>query len=72
MPVTSRLHFRTEIENVDLAETTGLVVRDTTTFPNGRVRQRTMTAPGGVGSMEALGRRHAGRVARMVIHLKRE
>jgi len=44
LPVPSSLHFRTEIEDVHLAETSGLTVRDTTTFPNGRVWQRTMTA----------------------------
>lgn len=44
LPVPSSLHFRTEIEDAHLAETSGLIVRDTTTFPNGRVWQRTMTA----------------------------
>ena len=44
LPVASSFHFRTEISNVELAETTGLLVHDTTTFPNGRTWRRTMTA----------------------------
>lgn len=44
LPVASQFHFRTEISDVALAETTGLVVHDTTTFPNGRTWQRTMRA----------------------------
>ncbi|RNL61076.1 DUF3833 family protein [Nocardioides marmoriginsengisoli] len=43
-PVASDLHFRTRISDAHLAETTGLTVHDTTTFPNGRVWERTMTA----------------------------
>ena len=44
LPVASGFHFHTEISDVDLAETTGLLVHDTTTFPNGRTWRRTMTA----------------------------
>jgi len=44
LPIASRLHFRTETTDRDLAETTGLTVHDTTTFPNGTVWRRTMTA----------------------------
>lgn len=40
----SRVHFRTRITDAHLAETTGLTVHDTTTFPNGRVWERTMNA----------------------------
>ncbi|MGO4257925.1 hypothetical protein [Marmoricola sp. RAF53] len=44
LPVASTLRFRTEISDVHLAESTGLVVHDTMTFPNGKVWRRTMTA----------------------------
>ncbi|MFL6061974.1 MAG: hypothetical protein ACJ72E_12140 [Marmoricola sp.] len=43
-PSSSRIHFRTEVTDAHLAETTGLTVHDTTTFPGGRVWHRTMTA----------------------------
>lgn len=44
LPVASHFHFHTEIFEVHLAETSGLIVRDTTTFPNGKIWQRTMRA----------------------------
>lgn len=44
LPVASSFQFHTEISDVDAAETTGLVVHDTTTFPNGRTWERTMIA----------------------------
>lgn len=44
LPIASRLQFRTEISDIQLAETSGLLVRDTTTFPNGRTWERTMRA----------------------------
>lgn len=44
LPVVSQFHFRTEISDVELAETIGLLVHDTTTFPNGKIWKRTMRA----------------------------
>jgi len=44
LPLAAPAHFRTEIYDVHLAETTGLTVKDTMTFSNGRVWQRMMTA----------------------------
>lgn len=44
LPIVSRFVFRTEIYDVASAETTGLVVHDTTTFPNGKTWERTMRA----------------------------
>lgn len=43
-PVASHFHFHTEISNVAEAATSGLVVHDTATFPNGKTWQRTMRA----------------------------
>ncbi|MBO9521922.1 MAG: DUF3833 family protein [Nocardioidaceae bacterium] len=43
-PVATTFAFRTEVSDLDQAETTGLTVHDTTTFPNGRTWQRTMNA----------------------------
>lgn len=44
LPVASHFQFSTEISDVALAETSGLVVHDTVTFPNGQKWQRTMRA----------------------------
>ncbi|MFL6022125.1 MAG: DUF3833 family protein [Marmoricola sp.] len=44
LPLASPVHFRTEIADAHLAETTGLIVRDTMTFSNGKLWERTMTA----------------------------
>lgn len=44
LPVASPTHFRTEISDTHLAETTGLIVQDTRTFANGKTWRRTMTA----------------------------
>lgn len=44
IPLAEPVQFRTEIADAHLAETTGLVVKDTMTFSNGKVWERTMTA----------------------------
>lgn len=44
LPLASPVHFRTEIADAHLAETTGLLVKDTMTFSNGKIWERTMTA----------------------------
>ncbi len=44
LPIASGFDFRTEIAEVELAETTGLLVSDTTTFSNGKTWARTMRA----------------------------
>lgn len=44
LPVASHFHFQTGISQVAEAETSGLVVHDTTTFPSGRTWRRTMRA----------------------------
>lgn len=44
LPSAAPVHFRTEIADAHLAETTGLIVKDTMTFSNGMLWERTMTA----------------------------
>lgn len=44
LPLARPVHFRTEVEDAHLAETTGLRVKDTMTFANGRAWERSMTA----------------------------